>query len=895
MAAAAARSAPSLLAPSLLLLALWLGAAIAIAGATPVTTLRLGSAKGVQVAIDDTFAYNISVRGVPWFVSGPVAMRLPSGRWVAAGADGGGAVSVGTLRRSRGEDSLGTFSCVRTNATAAGGAGSSSTERVEFELAIKAYDRAPAAMFELTLAEPLVMVEANASLRDELLWSFPTLRLQDNATTAAKGWTTWGGNMAWNYGGQPVGAWGKASNIQGGQRGGVPLTTFGNRSGASPAVAAVLSPSSNFMASSQQSWAAGTERFVGLGLMGSVSEAPAGTYSSLLWGGSGLNSAMRGWGRALLQLYGKTTLSHRADDFAVNYLSYYTDAGACYWYDNGRGEQHGYGRPLRSVHAAATAQGSLTAVPFRSLQLDSWWYFQDNNTGLMNWTARPDALPLGLPRLHNDTQWPLILHNRWFSCRTSYAKDNGGAYDFLLEPESMPGAQGAAMPLSQAFWDDLLGNAQREWGLITYEQDWLDVYTDRVLALSSNATLGRTWLKQMGDSAERHGVTVQYCMAYPRHLLQSVEIPVVTHARVTDDYNSHASSDSGSKVVIQQWRVGDTSMLADALGLAPFKDTFRSSGNDQNCSHNHGMGGPFPADTAESFPELQLIVSVLTTGPVGVSDRSGEWDSSALRTACMPDGRLLKADNAATSIDASFAFRAFGSGGPDGEVWSSYTELLPGVAGNLRHWNIFSADLRAAYMLTPAELVGGSTSTMERASEGTARDGREDAESEEAEQEDEGMVDIAELLVYPHGEPEAARPFSASAPLQLTAQMEGFNSTTRSCRSATKTACGYALHHAASRFDNGIALLGEVGKVVPVSRDRISSVSSVSDGSGGGSVTVHLRCVPGETVTMAFWVPSRREARERLGGWIAPAGGGTVKRVDAVIGSDGIGSLVVTS
>jgi len=107
-------------------------------------------------------------------------------------------------------------------------------------------------------------------------------------------------------------------------------------------------------------------------------------------------------------------------------------------------------------------QGSLTAVPFRSLQLDSWWYFQDNNTGLMNWTARPDALPLGLPALHNDAQWPLILHNRWFSCRTS--KHNGGRYDFLLEPESMPGAQGAAMPLSQACWDDL-----QEWDMISPE------------------------------------------------------------------------------------------------------------------------------------------------------------------------------------------------------------------------------------------------------------------------------------------------------------------------------------------------------------------------------------------------------------------------------------------
>ena len=218
------------------------------------------------------------------------------------------------------------------------------------------------------------------------------------------------------------------------------------------------------------------------------------------------------------------------------------------------------------------------------------------------------------------------------------------------------------------------------------------------------------------------------------------------------------------------------------------------------------------------------------------------------------------------------------------------------MAGNLRHWNIFSADLKAAYMLTPAELVGGSTSTMERASQGAARDDQEEAEeTAEAEKEDEDMQETAEILVYPHGEPEAARPFSASAPLQLTAQMEGFNSTTGSCRSPTRTACGYALHHAASRFDNGMALLGELGKVVPVSRDRISSVSSVSDGSGGGSVTVRLRGVPGEPVTMAFWVPSRREARTGGSGGRITSAGGTVKRVDTAIGSDGIGSLVVHS
>ena len=55
-------------------------------------------------------------------------------------------------------------------------------------------------------------------------------------------------------------------------------------------------------------------------------------------------------------------------------------------------------------------------------------------------------------------------------------------------------------------------------------------------------------------------------MPWPRHLLQSVEIPAVTQTRVSDDYTPGNS----------QWEIGDTTILATALGLASFKDVSHS-------------------------------------------------------------------------------------------------------------------------------------------------------------------------------------------------------------------------------------------------------------------------------------------------------------------------------
>ena len=53
-------------------------------------------------------------------------------------------------------------------------------------------------------------------------------------------------------------------------------------------------------------------------------------------------------------------------------------------------------------------------------------------------------------------------------------------------------------------------------------------------------------------------------MSHVRHVLQSVELPAITNARASGDY--HPGND--------QWKLGVSSLLAHAVGIAPSKDNY---------------------------------------------------------------------------------------------------------------------------------------------------------------------------------------------------------------------------------------------------------------------------------------------------------------------------------
>lgn len=88
--------------------------------------------------------------------------------------------------------------------------------------------------------------------------------------------------------------------------------------------------------------------------------------------------------------------------------------------------------------------------------------------------------------------------------------------------------------------------------------------------------------------------------------------------------------------------------------------------------------------------------------------------------------------------------------------------------------------------------------------------------------------------MYEHDHPSSARAFSATAQLRLHANGRK----------------DFGLWHTAPVLTaDGVALLGEIGKVVPVSNDRIVGLSLTDS-----ALRCAVRGVVGEAVTMSAWV-----------------------------------------
>nr|KAG5688829.1 hypothetical protein BaRGS_017061 [Batillaria attramentaria] len=337
---------------------------------------------------------------------------------------------------------------------------------------------------------------------------------------------------------------------------------------------------------------------VNWGVMGGVEVVPKQfQYDTIVfYGDQGINQVFSEWGQLMRFYYDKAD-DYRDSDMTLNYLGYWTDGGAYYYYNT---EPHkNYEQTILDVKNYTDSVN----IPYRSSQ-------------------------------------------------TPYAKDNGGPYNFIVEKEKA----------------------------IPQDLDWLNREFADMNATLSTVDVARTWLLQMGEAARATGLTIQYCMSNPRHAMQSLEIPVVTQARVSGDYR--AGSD--------QWQIGEASIFADAMGIAPFKDTFWTikvqPGNTYKREEPNG--------------ELQAMVSTLSMGPVGPSDMIGHTNVSMLMQCCRADGLVLRPSKPATAIDKQFWQKAWGGNiGPDGEVWTTYSQ----IGDRWTFGIILAADLRNTFNITPTD------------------------------------------------------------------------------------------------------------------------------------------------------------------------------------------------
>jgi hypothetical protein len=364
----------------------------------------------------------------------------------------------------------------------------------------------------------------------------------------------------------------------------------------------VISPASDFLIARM---ARGADGSLSSGIAADLSGLSGSLkHQTLLVAGSGLNHLFDTWGNTLSALHAKVRPPNDAD-LTLSSLGYWTDNGATYYYHFE--PDMGYTGTLLAVRHELEQRG----IGIGYLQLDSWWYpkgpdarWDDGRDGIYRYRAAPDLFPAGLASFQQQVGLPLVTHARWIDPSSPYRAELAYSGNVMTDAR---------------YWADLMSYLRSN-GVVTYEQDWLGAQAQPVYDLSAP----EQFMGNMAAQAQQNGLTLQYCMPLPRHVLQTVEYPNVTSMRVSDDRFDRNRWDTFLY----------TSRLASALGVWPWSDVFMSTERDN------------------------LLLSVLSAGVVGFGDALGAENADNLHHAARADGVLVKPDVPLVPTDAAILTEA---------------------------------------------------------------------------------------------------------------------------------------------------------------------------------------------------------------------------------------------
>jgi hypothetical protein len=184
-------------------------------------------------------------------------------------------------------------------------------------------------------------------------------------------------------------------------------------------------------------------------------------------------------------------------------------------------------------------------------------------------------------------------------------------------------------------------------------------------------------------------------MPLPNHVLQSVAMSQVTQIRASGDYQ-RAIYD------VNQWAIGYSSILYDALGVFPFKDCFFSNGSVQS--------GCVQSTCQEPNPVLQTLVALLSAGPVGPADKIGYLSTENLWQTTRGDGVLLKPDRPGRTMDKVFSL-GFDLTPTLWNLTATYSQHVVQDGNNnpsLRWHYILASDTLTEITLIPSDLGEGA-------------------------------------------------------------------------------------------------------------------------------------------------------------------------------------------
>lgn len=370
----------------------------------------------------------------------------------------------------------------------------------------------------------------------------------------------------------------------------------------------VISPASDFIVARLSG---DGETHISSELNPEVQQLPANfTHSTMMVFDKGIQNTWNVWGNAMRSLYNRQRPANDADK-VLEYFGYWTDNGADYYYKYDTTK--GYAQTLLDLRQHYKEEG----IPLGYMQLDSWWYEKsiidprgnpdadhknpqlpsgpwNRYGGLMEYRADPFLFPNGLAAFQKKLGLPMVTHNRWVDPTSPYQK----MYKISRYAAVDPG-----------YWKDIMDYIKSS-GVICYEQDWLNQIYMQSPKMASDLSVGNDFTDGMANAAKADGLSLQYCMAMPRHFLQGVKYNNLTTIRT-----------SGDRFQPKRWMPFIfTSQLGYEMGIWPWCDVFKSS-------------------------ELgNMIVSNLSAGPVGTGDAIGKEDKANIMLTCRNDGVLVKPD-----------------------------------------------------------------------------------------------------------------------------------------------------------------------------------------------------------------------------------------------------------
>ena len=534
---------------------------------------------------------------------------------------------------------------------------------------------------------------------------------------------------------------------------------------------------------------------------------------------------MRRWGAVMQQAYGTNHRDHHARGPATSKLGFWTDNGAFYdWYhwtvpEIVAGKGPGGQIPsatLVAVQRAIAARG----VPVRYYQLDAFWYYAQGPNWLLcakDWVPEPQLFPQGLRNLSAAMASPLepggmgMLLYIPEVCSTNVYKDFSFLKSFPDAPNTGPIAL-VAPAQAERFYGQLF-----DWGLANgamagFEIDFMDWQLLQFPELLQTVGLAEEWQVGIGAAAAARNLSVQLCMEVPAELMTTLLSPAITNARGSGDGGADMAGFAAS------------SLLMAALGIAPFTDNFYS-----------GRGASSSARAA---------LAILSRGPVGFGDEVGKFNATLLNRTCTADGTLLQPSETAVQLDGP----GYCASGCSSLVTSTVSRIRGGGGGGGGGANASAPTTYGILMAFSAAADQPFPSRRVRRAELTQ------------------LPTNAAYVYWVLDDPnctagarmaECVHTIDATHPLELV----------------DAAANGLAIVLIAPVVSNqGWVLLGEAAKLVPVSEDRIVSVSPAP----GSGLSVAVVGAVGETVAL-------------LGGRL----GGAIGSFAATVGPGGVATILV--